>query len=342
MKKIIWIITFMFFAFIDCYAEELNNYDDLAQYQIVLIGENHGIAKTYDVELEIFEYLYKSQNVRDLFIESGYCATQLLNRYIKTGNLIYLNTIFANTRGTMGSSFENYNFFIKLRAKCPEVVLHGIDVEHQWESTGISYLCLLLSEQKRIEGIPYWSVPGTLDGFIEYYEHNKEKYSVLENDLEEFDRGILSVKKGKCYTTNNNQYEAEKYREETMTLNFEIEYSNLGNKKVIGIFGLAHTGLNENRTPKKKDLINVIFDLANTGLNENMFYENYPCMAKRLKEKYKNIIVSVDCVYKNCTQMNPKIWFSSGEIRNTNIRSDQNAQFYKTIQNSPATAHWSF
>jgi hypothetical protein len=109
-KKIIWIIPFVISTFIDCYAEELNTYNDLAQYQIVLVGENHGIAETYDIELEIFAYLYKSQNARDLFMEAGYCSTQLLNRYIKTGNLMYLNTVFLNFYGTLASNIENYSF----------------------------------------------------------------------------------------------------------------------------------------------------------------------------------------------------------------------------------------
>ncbi|MDR2193061.1 MAG: hypothetical protein LBP19_01100 [Treponema sp.] len=318
MKKTVLYIIFLFSVNINCRAGEIINYADLARYYIVLVGENHGIAKSYDVELEMFEYVYKNQAIKHLFIEVGYCSSQLLNRYIQTGNSMYLNTVFSNLQGTSGCSIEYYNFFIKLREKCPEVILHGVDVEHQWQSLGISYLFLLLSEHEKIEHIPLWSVPGNLDGFLRYYENNKDNYTVLGDDLEEFDRGIVAVRQGIAYTTNGDQHAAAKYREETMTFNFENEYSKLSHKKVFGIFGVAHT-----------------------GLDDNGFSGNYSCMAKSLKEKYGDIIASIDLVYNNCRIMNTNFWF--GElIRNTNTRPNQSAQYYRTIQDSPAAVHWRF
>jgi hypothetical protein len=236
MKKIIGVISFIFFTLINLFAGELNNYADLVQYQIILIGESHGIAKSYDIEFEIFEYLYRTQNVRDLFIETGYCSTQLLNRYIKTGKSMYLNTVFSNLQGTSNCNIEYYNFFIKIRERCPETILYGVDVEHQWSSSGIKYLMLLLSEHERIEGIPYWSMPGTFDDFIKYYDNNQEKYLSLGNDLGYFVRGIESVKQGIKYTTDGEENSRTKYREETMVLNFEFEYSKLENRKILGIF----------------------------------------------------------------------------------------------------------
>jgi hypothetical protein len=64
-------------------------------------------------------------------------------------------------------------------------------------------------------------------------------------------------------------------------------------------------------------------------------------MAKNLRNKHGNIIASIDLAYENCMIMNTNFWLGNN-TENKNHRSNQNVQFYITIQNSPAAIHWKF
>lgn len=82
----------------------INNIDN---YQVFFLGENHGVSINTVLYYDFFTYLYKNANVRNLVIEGGTTEALFMNEYLKTGNEIYIaHEIFE----------DDINFLKKLHA----------------------------------------------------------------------------------------------------------------------------------------------------------------------------------------------------------------------------------
>ena len=181
------------------------------QRQILLCGEIHGDAACKAQELALWQARYAAGD-RDLFLELGEPTALLLNRWMSTGDDALWQLIYRNWEGTPSHNRETEDFFRQLRADCPETVFHGIDLEHQYRITG--HFCLALLEK---------------EGRQESDEYRKALHSVEQ--AERFYQGW----DGDLYSRDN------AYREEILAENFRSEYESLGRKRVMGIFGAAHT-----------------------------------------------------------------------------------------------------
>ena len=182
-----------------------------AESQILLCGEDHTDAGCKEQELALWRERYAAGD-RDLFLEMGAATAELLNRWMRTGDESFWDLVYRNWEGTLSQTELTENFYRQLRADCPETVFHGIDMEHQYASTG--RFCLALLEKEGRQG-------------SEAYRKALRSVEQAERFYEGWDGDLFSRDNA--------------YREETLAENFRDEYESIGRRRVMGIFGAAHT-----------------------------------------------------------------------------------------------------
>jgi hypothetical protein len=210
---------------------------DINNAKIILIGETHAIDWILDVQIEKWRHFYVNEGLRNLFIEVGYFAGQLKNQWMKSDNDDILDLMFEDLRGTLAFNPVVKEFYRIIKREFPETIFHGVDVGHQYWSTG--------------------------ERFLNY---------LIDNGLEGTEQYILTqkaIEQGKYF------YETRslEYRVNIMASNFIREFDNIGNIKIMGIFGSDHTNFNRNIS------------------------DNIPTMARMLRNHYGDIIYFVN--YRN-------------------------------------------
>lgn len=182
-----------------------------AERQVLLCGEAHDEAQCKEQELALWRACYAAGD-RDLFLELGAATTELLNRWMRTGDESFWDLVYRNWEGTLSQTELTEDFYRQLRADCPETVFHGIDLEHQYRTTG--RFCLALLEKEGRQGTD------TYRKVLRSVEQGERFYQGWDGDLFSRDNA---------------------YREEVLAENFHGEYEALGRRRVMGIFGAAHT-----------------------------------------------------------------------------------------------------
>lgn len=203
--------------------------------QIYLYGEQHAVEKILDRELVLWNEHYHNENMRHLFVEFPYYTTEFLNIWMKSDSDDILDDIYNDWEGTAAHVSCIKDFYKKIKVQCPETIFHGTDVGHQNNSTGTRFLRYLENNNLR----------------------DSEQYNITKEAIEQ---GI--------YFYDNSD---DVYRENKMVENFIREFDKLNGESVMGIYGEAHTGLD-----------NLDFSCS------------VPCMANQLKERYKDKIHSED------------------------------------------------
>jgi hypothetical protein len=146
--------------------------------------------------------------MRHLFIELSYFTADFLNIWMHEENDDILEQLYKDWEGTSMHSEDVLDFYKKIKSQCPETVFHGIDVGHQFQSTGQRYLKYLLENGK---------------------DETDSKYKAAKE----------SIDQGRKYYGNGNKDYA--FRENIMAENFLREYELLNGADIMGIFGIAHT-----------------------------------------------------------------------------------------------------
>ncbi len=205
-----------------------------ASGSIYLYGEAHGVAKILDKEYKLWSQYYHNEGMRHLFVELSYFTAEYLNIWMQSDNDDILEEIYDDWEGTLIHNPHTKEFYKKIKDNCPETIFHGTDVGHQYDTTGRRFLSYLTAND--------------LGG--------SEKYTLT----------MEAIQQGQVYYRNDNGV----YRENKMTENFIREFEKLGNESVMGIYGSAHTGLDE-------------LDLGTQSI---------PCMANQLQENYGDNIYS--------------------------------------------------
>lgn len=181
---------------------------ELPAGQIYLYGEAHDQPDYLEKELELWGYFY-SIGMRDLFTEDGYCCAGWLNLWMQADDDEILLQLYDDCFLTASHS-ENYlAFYRAIKERYPETVFHGIDVEHQYDSTGVRYLDYLRTEGKL--------------------------------DTEEYELARSSAMHGRAYyeLEARDMNAGEAYRENRMAESFLREMQRCSGS-VMGIFGAAH------------------------------------------------------------------------------------------------------
>lgn len=175
--------------------------------QIYLYGEQHGVDKILDKELELWCEYYENKNMRHLFVELPYYTAAFLNLWMQSDTDDILEAIYNDWAGTASYNPSVKEFYKEIKSKCPETIFHGTDVGHQYDTTGKRYL--------------------------EYLEENNLK------DSEQYLLVKEAIEQGKYYYGKSDDV----YRENKMAENFIREFNNISSERVMGIYGGAHTGL---------------------------------------------------------------------------------------------------
>ncbi|MDR2729741.1 MAG: hypothetical protein LBB81_02450 [Treponema sp.] len=210
--------------------EPVNVGGNINDAKIIFIGEKHNVDWIYDVEFEKWKQYYVNERLRHLFMEMPYYFAQTFNLWMKS------DVSDISIMGSMNNDQNAYKFYKKIKSECPETIFHGNDVGHDYK---------YINER-------------SLNYYMENVFKNIEQYNII----------LEIIEQGRNYYENySEEEEKEEYRENMMVRNFIREFDNLENKKVIGIYGGAHTNYNRNFGNFK-----------------------YPCMAKQLYEYYGNII----------------------------------------------------
>lgn len=203
--------------------------------QIYLYGEAHGVDKILDKEFELWYDYYHNEGMRHLFVELSYYTAELLNIWMKSDSNDILDEIYMDWSGTSCHNPSVKEFYEKIKSQCPETIFHGTDVGHQFRTTG--------------------------QRFLRYLQSNNLK------DSEQYRLAQEAIEQGKYFY----QKSDEVYRENMMVENFMREFDKLSGESIMGIYGSAHTGL------------------------DDMNYTNsVPCMANQLNEHYDDMIQSED------------------------------------------------
>lgn len=226
---------------------------DFDPYNVYLIGEQHAIAKNYDIQLYFIKYFNQNQNVRYIISEDGFCDTMLLNRYLETGDDSIIQNIVEGTKGSFAYSKNYYSFYEKVyeyNKSLPadqKLVFIGIDVQHNAQ-VGIDYL-LTLNDQQKIAPASVRSALEALESrdearvaeAVKLLAENEGAFREYYGDqFNAFYFGLRSVGQGIKF------YEEHDYavREGFIHENFRDHYETYGMKKCFGMFGGAHTLLN--------------------------------------------------------------------------------------------------
>jgi len=204
------IVFALFFGLVSC-SNNTNLQEDTVSRelaQIFLYGEKHGVDEVIEREFEIWHDHYHNDGMRHLFLELPYYTAEFLNIWMQENNDDILDALYKDWDGTASHVPTIKNFYIKIKAECPETIFHGTDLGHQFFSTG--------------------------ERFLAYLE---------QNDLQDSRQYLIAqevIEQGQHFYESSDDV----YRENKMTENFIREFDSLDGEKVMGIYGASHTGLN--------------------------------------------------------------------------------------------------
>lgn len=178
-----------------------------ADTKIELYGESHGLKKFYDAEYSIWKERY-DDGQRILFMEIPFSSAKFLNMWLKADNDEILDMYYKNLEGTLSHRPAYLRFLKTIKENCPDTIIIGTDVDHQYDTTGKAYL--------------------------EYLESNGLK------DSEDYTLAEECIKQGEEYYSVDPE-EMEEIREDYMISNFLNAYERVGKVRIMGIYGSYHT-----------------------------------------------------------------------------------------------------
>ena len=181
--------------------------DSVMSGQIYLYGEVHSDERITNKEIELWHTYYHDKGMRHMFIEYSYYLAEYLNQWMHEDSDTILEQLYDDVEGTVSHSEVMLAFFRKIKKDYPETIFHGVDVGHQYSTTGKRYLRDLLDRG---------------------YDESSEKYL----------RAKECIEQGQKYYGKDG-YDHE-YRENAMAQNFIREYQAIAGTDIMGIFGTAH------------------------------------------------------------------------------------------------------
>lgn len=214
MKIRYTVVLLLWFAAVSfVYAHGKNDSDNAHSNNytgtIYLYGEQHGVKKITDKELELWR-MYYAKGLRHLFLELPSYTAEYLNVWLKEKDNTTLEEIFDDWSGTAFHNRHTFNFFVQIKELCPETIFHGTDVGHQYGTTGAR--------------------------FLQYLERTQQQ------NTQTYLRTQETIRQGIAYYNGSNP-NALVYRENMMVENFIYEIKQIRNADIMGIYGSAHTNV---------------------------------------------------------------------------------------------------
>src|SRR5690606_1965755 len=83
--------------------------------RLFLLGEVHGVAQNYAIDLALLQHLHSQADVRVDLVEFSHAHAQLINRYLETGDARPLDFTLEQLFGFTDGSQQRRAFFTALR-----------------------------------------------------------------------------------------------------------------------------------------------------------------------------------------------------------------------------------
>ncbi|MCG8309778.1 MAG: hypothetical protein MI975_20450 [Cytophagales bacterium] len=217
---------------------------DIVKKKIIMIGEMHYMKANYIIQADLLIHLNKHFGVRHLLIEFGRAEAYLYNRYLKTGDLSYLNKTFPGFNHfdkffTGIKKLYEYNLGLDHNKK---LIVHGLDFERE---PGLS-TCLL----ELLSNYPTNPLIGSLRDSIkarldtigverdteDYIKFLRERISALSLPDDENKKTINDILNNNAFASS--LWERDRYMAETFIA------LDTTNEVYLAQLGLAHTMLN--------------------------------------------------------------------------------------------------
>lgn len=110
---------------------ELVTNADFSRYNVFFVGEFHGIYSTSEIKLALIKYVNTHCGVSDVFMEIGFSAAWLYNRYLQTGD----TTLFTDPVLTYAQKRVNRDFWKQLyeynKTAGNKLTIRGMDFERK-------------------------------------------------------------------------------------------------------------------------------------------------------------------------------------------------------------------
>lgn len=211
--------------------------------QIYLYGEQHGVEKILQKEVEIWGDYYNSKGMKHLFLEIPFYTSEFLNIWMNSETDDILNQIYDDWDGTASHIPPIKDFFKEIKNRFPKTIFHGTDVGHQYHSTGKRYLDYLSQQSMKKS---------------EQYQHAKK-----------------AIDQGRHFYNNRDAA----YRENMMVANFVLEFDKLENQSVMGIYGGSHTDIN---SMDNSDSVPSMANQLNKMYTNQLFTKNLSYLVKEI------------------------------------------------------------
>lgn len=221
---------------------QLNNYDAF------FIGESHNAPEIDRLKLGLIKYFHSQHNITDVFMEIGFSAAFLYNRYLETGDKSYIiqpKPVYAQLKEQAEFWQELYEYN---KTQANKITIRGMDFERV---DFLKTLKLLMPKGKAkpesIAGsLSFIDTLGSVEGNLKLWSMNQ--YGKLRKDMEAH-RVDFSQYFGEQYKLvekimfNRNVHEDFKKRDENMRINLLEQLASGDIKKFVVLLGLGHTDM---------------------------------------------------------------------------------------------------
>ena len=172
--------------------------------QIYLYGERHCNQKIMEKQLEIWHDFYHNDNLRCLFLEHCYFATEFFNMWMRSSGDDILEMLYEIA---LAPNFPYIkDFFRTIKKNCPETIFCG---------TTPAY-------------------PPIGEKYLQYLEDSNQI------DSDKYCQAKKSMEKGKrLYAEYGGEWD-DGYREANIVENFICKFEKLNGESVMGIYGAMH------------------------------------------------------------------------------------------------------
>lgn len=262
---------------------------------IFLTGQISGVKANSDLDLKFLKYFKEKAGVKYYLQEIPYSYARVVDEYLATGNEKILDELYANTKGSVLWSKEQYNKWKKLyefNKSLPnneKIMLIGIDIEQQ-PINAIKYMISLLpneappikingaiNELKNSANISTKSINTFKDlctSIKKSIDENRDEYNLyLKDKLFDFEmvnnNGLKTIE---AYSSKDID-EYNKVRGQKLYENFVYIYSKMPNKgKIYGqvttynMFQKTHKGVdyfatlvNSKDSPVKSKILSIMY-----------------------------------------------------------------------------------
>lgn len=275
---------------------------DCSHYDVLFLGELHGVYGVSEIKLALVKHLHKEYGTRDLFMEVGYSAAYLYNRYLETGDTSFftapvLALAYKKPNRDFWKGLYSYNKQLKKK-----IVIHAMDFERK---EFIKVLGMLAPAGKpippEISLLTY--LQNTSDSLFEINSHEADSlYIALRTDIINKPREYAvyygtNINLVSDIMLNDNIPAKYKQRNEMMYVNLMREVKEKGITKFMVMAGQNHANISD-----RESLCGMLGrTMPGKVLSIGMLCHN--CYDRQLPAKKRTVDFIVPYTYKEDTAL---------------------------------------